>query len=212
MLKFFSKISIVLVALLLISTISQAQKPQQVLNFSKLRCYVTYFNTLDTEVVKNYVPNSQAFNWLSKNIPLFECPDTTLQQMYYYRWWSFRKHLVKTPDGFIFTEFITPVKFAGIYNTISSALGHQIYEGRWLRNPQYINDYISFWLFVDKKQAKPHFHSFSSWIDDAVYQRYLVNPDKTFLKQLLPALDADYKLWETERQFANHLFWQFDVR
>ena len=212
MLKFFSKISIVLVALLLISTISQAQKPQQVLNFSKLRCYVTYFNTLDTEVVKNYVPNSQAFNWLSKNIPLFECPDTILQQMYYYRWWSFRKHLVKTPDGFIFTEFITPVKFAGIYNTISSALGHQVYEGRWLRNPQYINDYISFWLFVDSKQPKSHFHSFSSWLDDAVYQRYLVNPDKAFLKHVLPVLAADYQQWETERQLPNQLFWQFDVK
>jgi hypothetical protein len=207
-----SKSVVPFLVLVLFGSMGRAQNAGAVLNTGQLKKYVSYFNSIDTEAVKNYVPNAESFDWLSKNIPLFECPDTTIQRMYYYRWWSFRKHLVKTPDGFVFTEFITPVKFAGEYNTISSALGHQINEGRWLRDPQYINDYISFWLFTDSKLPKTHFHGFSSWVDDAVYQRYLVNTDKAFIQKLLPALNADYKLWETEKQLPNGMFWQFDVK
>ena len=189
-----------------------AQKGPQPALTARVKSYINYFNSLDTEAVKNYVPNAQSYDWLVKNIPMFECPDTTIERMYYYRWWSFRKHLVQTPTGFVFTEFITPVKFAGIYNTISSALGHQVNEGRWLHDDHYVQDYVSFWLFEDPKQAKPHFHSFSSWVDDAVYSNYLVNPDKAYIKRILPALDADYRRWEAERQLPNQLFWQFDVK
>jgi len=199
-------------ALLFAVGICHAQKPMHALTTAKLDKYVKYFNSIDTEAVKNLVPNAQSAEWLKKNIPLFECPDTTLQRMYYYRWWSFRKHLEKTPDGFVFTEFITPVKFAGVYNTISSAVGHQVDEGRWLHDQQYIKDYISFWLFTAPKQPKPHGHNFSSWIDDAVYSQYLVNPDKAYVQHLLPALDADYRQWEAEKQLPDHTFWQFDVR
>jgi len=200
------------VVLFLTAGISYAQNPKHTLGTTKLKKYVGYFNSIDTEAVKNFVPNADSYNWLAQNIPLFECPDSTIEQMYYYRWWSFRKHLVKTPTGFVFTEFITPVKFAGIYNTISSALGHQVNEGRWLHNKQYIEDYVSFWLYEDPKQAKPHFHGFSSWVDDAVYSDYLVTQDKAYIKRILPALDADYRLWETERQLPDGSFWQYDVK
>ena len=179
----------------------------------KLKKYVNYFNSLDTEAVKNYIPNAAAADWLAVNIPLLECPDQVIEQNYYYRWWTFRKHLVKTPDGFIFTEFIEPVKHAGKYNSISCALGHHLYEGRWLKNTSYLKDYINFWLYkADIGESKQRFHQFSSWVDDAVYQNYLVKPDPSFLKQILPALAADYGKWESERQLKNGLFWQYDVR
>jgi hypothetical protein len=48
--------------------------------------------------------------WL-KTSPVFECPDSAIQRIYDYRWWTFRKHLKQTPAGFIFDEFITPVSF-----------------------------------------------------------------------------------------------------
>ncbi|MFC0512918.1 glycosyl hydrolase family 65 protein [Mucilaginibacter angelicae] len=185
---------------------------KHVLGFEKLKTYVDGFNKTDTETVKNYITNDHAYDWLAKNVPLFDCPDSAIQKIYYYRWWTFRKHLKQTPDGFIFTEFITPVSFTGVYNSSSSALGHQVYEGRWLHDLQYINQYINFWLYVDPKQKKPHLHAFSSWIDDAVYNYYLVNLDKKFVEQALPSLNADYHVWETEKQLPSKLFWQFDVR
>jgi hypothetical protein len=165
-----------------------AQKAH-VLTTDKLNKYVNYFNSIDDEAVKNYVPNAQSFDWLSKNIPLFDCPDSAIQEVYYYRWWSFRKHLKQTPDGFIFTEFITPVNHAGKHNAISSGLGHHIYEGRWLLNQQYINEYINFWLYVDPAHKVQRFHSFSSWIDNAVYNRYLVNQDRDYLGKIFLTLE-----------------------
>ncbi|MEA5460406.1 glycosyl hydrolase family 65 protein [Arcicella sp. LKC2W] len=184
-----------------------------VLNNEKLAKYVQQFNALDSEeAVVNYVANKESLHWLSENIPLFECPDSTIQTVYYYRWWALRKHLKQTSDGFIFTEFITNVKHAGKHNAISSALGHHIYETRWLHNQQYADDYINFWLHIDPKHSVQRFHAFSSWIDDAVYNRYLVNLDKSFLEKNLITLSNDYKLWETERQLSNGMFYQFDVK
>ncbi|KQS35735.1 glycosyl hydrolase family 65 protein [Pedobacter sp. Leaf194] len=180
---------------------------------AKLKTYVDYFNSIDTEAVKNFIPNVQSYDWLAENVPLLECPDEVIEKNYYYRWWSYRKHLVKTPEGFIFTEFIEPVKHAGKYNSISCALGHHIYEGRWLKNNEYLKEYINFWLYkADVGQTKQRFHQFSSWVDDAVLANYMVKPDAGFLQNILPALDVDYQKWEKERQLKSGLFWQHDVK
>ncbi|HUC82219.1 MAG TPA: glycosyl hydrolase family 65 protein [Flavisolibacter sp.] len=178
----------------------------------KFADYVTYFNAVDSEYAVNYIPNAKAQEWLSQNIPVFEAPDTTLEKIYYYRWWALRKHLKQTPDGFVFTEFITPIGHAGKHNTVSSGLGHHINELRWLRDQKYLDDYINFWLHVDPKTPKPHLRAFSSWLQWAIYNRYLVHPDKSFLQKNIAVLDEDYKAWEREKGTPSGLFWQFDVR
>ena len=166
--------------------------------------YVQYFNTMEDESVTNYISNANSWDWLQKDIPLFECPDRTVEEMYYFRWWSFRKHLERTPDGFVFTEFLTrPLP-------VSSALGHQIREGRWLRDQKYLDDYVRYWL--RNPFNRQQLHKYSSWLDDALYQRYLVTEDKGFLVSLLGDLTRDYAEWEQERLATNGLFWQYDVR
>ncbi|UOQ67954.1 hypothetical protein MUN86_08895 [Hymenobacter volaticus] len=188
------------------------QRPPFVLTTDKLRSSVAWFNSMDQETVVNHVPNAQAADWLAEQVPLFECPDSLLQQTYYYRWWTYRKHLKQTPDGYVFTEFITPMNHAGKHNTISSALGHHLNEGRWLHDSQYIDQYLRFWLFADPKQPKPKLRAFSSWLQDAVYSMYLVNPNKALVQELLPVLHTDYRQWEKEKMLPNGMFWQFDVR
>lgn len=209
---YHSKVYCLLFAAFFLTLFCSAQKNEVGLSTAKLKQYVSYFNAVDSEYAVNYVPNAKAYDWLSQNIPLFECPDTTLEKIYYYRWWAVRKHLKETPDGFVFTEFITPMNHAGKYNTISSALGHHIYELRWLHNQNYLNDYVNFWLHVDPKTPKPHLHAFSSWLQNAVYNRYLVNLDKNFLQKNMAVLNEDYKAWEAEKGLPSGLFWQFDVR
>lgn len=192
--------------------VCQAQSPFEVLDDSLITHYTEVFNAQDPETVVNLVSNAESADWLSANIPRFACPDSTLESIYYFRWWSFRKHLKQTPHGYLFTEFILPVKHDGAFNSISCALGHQIYEGRWLHQPEYIKQYVDFWLDYEQHQPGSKFHNFSNWLSDAVYQWYLVNGDDRFLIGRLPALDADFKRWEDERLLPSGLFWQHDVK
>ncbi|HET7625955.1 MAG TPA: glycosyl hydrolase family 65 protein [Verrucomicrobiae bacterium] len=174
--------------------------------------YIERFNSMEDENITNFISNSESWNWLQKEIPFFECPDREVDEMYYYRWWSFRKHVVKTPRGFVFTEFLTPVGHAGAFNTISCAAGFHLAEARWLRDPRYVQDYIRFWLRGDDGKPEPHFHKYSSWFASAVYGDYLVNDDPLFTTNLLADLIADYQAWQQEHQLTNGLFWQYDVR
>jgi len=183
-----------------------------VLNPQDFKHYVDRFNSMEDEHVVNAVPNTQAWSWMQANIPLFECPDKTLEEIYYYRWWTYRKHIKDTPDGRVLTEFITKVNHSGRYNTVSCALGHHLYEGRWLRDQGLLNEYVHFWLRGRDDSPQSHLHKYSNWLPDALYNRYLINYDSTFLVDLLPDLVKDYQQWETEKQLDNGLFWQYDVK
>lgn len=174
--------------------------------------HIEHFNAMEPETIVNHIPNAQSWDWLQQNIPLFECPDRSVEEIYYFRWWSFRKHIKQTPKGFVITEFLTPVSHAGEFNTISCATSLHIAEGRWLRDDRYLNNYVHFWLRGDNGKPAKKFHNFSSWFAAASWDRYLVNSDQKLLVQLLPDLVADFRTWETERQLPNGLFWQYDVR
>jgi Mannosylglycerate hydrolase MGH1-like glycoside hydrolase domain/Glycosyl hydrolase family 65, C-terminal domain len=174
--------------------------------------YITYFNSMTNENVTNFISNADSWDWLRQNIPFFTCPDREVEQMYYYRWWSFRKHLVQTTNGFVFTEFLTPVFWAGPYDTISCAAGHHLMEGRWLHDERYIDNYILFWLGGHDGGPQPKFHAFSSWFAAAVYDCYLVNHDRHFVTNVLDDLVADYQTWQRDHQLTNGLYWSYDVR
>jgi hypothetical protein len=191
---------------------SHAAETFAVLKPAAFRHHIQHFNTMEPETVVNRIPNAHSWDWLEKNIPLFECPDHDVEAIYYFRWWSFRKHLKQTPKGFVITEFLPPVSHAGEFNTISCATSLHLAEGRWLRDDRYLNDYTKFWLHGENGKPAKKFHNFSSWFAAAAWDRYLVNNDKNFLVKLLPDLVADYRAWETERQLTNGLFWQYDVR
>ena len=183
-----------------------------VLDASAFKHHVDYFNTMEPESIVNHISNNQSWAWLRSNIPFFECPDKSFEQIYYFRWWTFRKHLKTTPDGFVFTEFLDKVGHSGKYNTISCALGHHIYEGTWLRDKRYIDEYARFWYTGHEGGLQPHFHRYSNWGTWALYRRFLVNPDKKFIAGLLDSFLRGYEAWEKEHGLENGLFWQYDVR
>jgi hypothetical protein len=191
------------------SVVSQSQF---LLDPAAFRYYVDFFNAMVPEEIVSYVPNAAAWEWMQANIPFFTCPDGDVEQIYYYRWWAYRKHIEKTAVGFLITEFLKPVKHAGEYNALSCAFGHHVAEGRWLRDPQYIDQHINFWLHGGPNGAlHPKLHQFSGWTSAAVYDHWLVNGDRDFLLSQLDALLVDYTTWEQERLLPSGLFWQFDV-
>jgi hypothetical protein len=187
--------------LLFNSSVLSAESTLKPVSFSH---YIEHFNTMEDENVTNFISDADSWNWLSKEIPFFECPDREVEEMYYFRWWSFRKHLEKSPDGFVFSEFLIRS------NPISSALGHHLMEGRWLHDQNYFDDYVRYWYHSETNRVQ--LHKYSGWVADALYQRYLVTSDKKFLTARLEDMVRDYEQWEHERLTTNGLFWQYDVR
>jgi hypothetical protein len=187
-----------------------ALKP--LLDRSSFRHYIDQFNRDDKEDVAGLIHNDDAWDWITANVPFFSCPDADIELTYYYRWWAYRKHIEKTPVGFLLTEFLKPVKHATTYNAISCAAALHINEGRWLRDPRYLDDYVRFWLRGGPNGGlQEHFHQFSGWISAAVYDRWLADARTPQMVGLLDALQTDYRAWEQERQVESGLFWQRDV-
>jgi len=189
-----------------------AQSKPLVLKQSSFKHYVDHFNTMEEENIKQAIPNDSAWWWMKQNIPLFECPQKNFEEMFYYRWWTLRKHIKKTEQGFVFTEFLVQRSYADKYNLISSALGHHIYESRWLHDKKYMDDNLHIWYRGNNGKPLNKLRFYSGWNADAVYRRYLVNGDKNFLVDLLPDLEQDYAGWEQEKKSPDGLFWQYDVR
>ena len=189
-----------------------AQKEGFVLKTEQFRHYADYFNNMEDENIVQAIPNAQSWEWMKNNIPLFECPQQNFEEIFYYRWWTLRKHIKKTDQGYVFTEFLVQRSYADKYNLISSGLGHHIYESRWLHNKIFADDNIRIWYRGNEGKPLKKLRFYSSWNMDAIYNRYLVNGDKTFLLNIYPDLKEDYAAWETERRGADGLFWQYDVR
>jgi hypothetical protein len=183
------------------------------LDSSDLLRYVDEFNSADNATHEGMIPNADVAEWMAENTPLFDCPDATVEKTYYFRWWTYRKHIKQTPQGVVLTEFLKPVNHAGPFNTVSCALGHHLAEGRWMRDQRPLDDYVRFWFHSGPNSTPAaHFHKYSSWIAAALYNRYLVTNDRNFVVELLDDLIADYERWEADRQRDDGLFWQFDVR
>ena len=183
----------------------EARLPSARLKPDTFRHYVENFNRLDRETVATHIHNAAAWDWMAENIPLFECPDKDLEEIYYFRWWTYRKHIKQTPEGFIVTEFLPDVPWAGKDNSINCAAGHHFYEGRWLHNPQYLDDYARFWF---RKGGEPRKYSF--WAANSLYARSLVVGEFGLPKELLPDLIHNYEAWEKDHLDASGLFWQND--
>lgn len=195
---------------LVMATFSDAAAPKPahfVLKAESFRQMIEDFNKHDHELYRGFYPNTAAWDFLEANIPLLDCPDEDIQRTYYFRWWTYRKHIKQTPDGFIVDEFLPKVDWAGKYNSISCAAGHHLYEGRWLKAPNYMDDYSVFWF---RKGGEPRRYSF--WAANAIWARYCVNGNKSFAIGLLPDLMANYEAWEKSHRDANGLYWQSDDR
>lgn len=180
----------------------------QVLDKDAYRHYIDRFNEGDNELYRlGEFPNEKAWEFLAGNIPFFDCPDKQLEETYYFRWWTYRKHIRMTPAGYIITEFLPDVGWAGKYNSICCPAAHHFMEGRWLKDPKYLTDYARFWF---AGEASPRSYSF--WAADAVDNFCRVHPDDALERELFPLLETNYAAWEAEKLDSTGLFWQYDNR
>ena len=168
--------------------------------------YIDKFNRDDEQCHPTLIGNDQAAAWMQENIPLFECPDSEIEETYYFRWWTYRKHIKSTPYGYIVDEFLPDVPWAGNYNSINCSSNHHLYEGRWLKQAEkYLDKYCEFWFSYAKYPRM-----YTTWIEDSLYNYCKVKGDFSLVLNLLPKMTDDYHEWEKTHLNESGLFWSHD--
>ncbi|GID29353.1 MGH1-like glycoside hydrolase domain-containing protein [Paractinoplanes brasiliensis] len=164
-------------------------------------------------------------DWYEANIPFVDLPDAEIEKTYYYRWRTFKEALKYTgpKDGWIVSEFLGPVGYSAPFGGINAAAGHHLYEGRWLRDRRYLDDYLDYWLTGSGSEAKPATedlnknttdwaHQYSFWAVDAAVARAEVTGDWKFLTDRMAALEKQYEGWKrTNFDAARGVYWQTPV-
>lgn len=106
------------------------------------------------------------------------------------------------------TEWLPKPEFAdGFYGALPDAAPLHLGEARWLRDPKIAEDDARYWFSAD---ADPH--KYSSALADAVRRVTYADGHRSLGIELLPAMEASYRLWETQQRDANGLFWSIDTR
>ena len=138
--------------------------------------YIKEFIANDEELYFNDIPNEKSLEFLEEQIPIIELPDKIIERTYYFRWWTYRKHIKKTISGYVITEFLPEVSWSTEHNTISCAANFHIREGRWLKDSEgIIKNYVNFWLTFPKKMF-----SYSMWLVAVVEEYCQIHGDWAF--------------------------------
>lgn len=162
-------------------------------------------------------PSEAAWPWMAREIPFFDAPDKATEEMYYFRWYAFKKHIVQTPTGYVITEWLPKPNFPnpahpdGSYGALVDAAPFHLDEARWLHTRAIAEDDARFWYKPDVP-GSPNIRKYSAAMATAVREVTLANGDSSLAISLLPQLTRVYRDWETAQQDPNGLFWSIDTR
>jgi hypothetical protein len=180
-----------------------------VLKPADYRHYVDLFHEQEREATGKLYEGEggeDTWTWMQHEIPWFDSSDKQFEEMYYFRWYAWKKHLVKTPAGYIITEWLPKPAMAD-FGALPDAAPFHIAEARWLREPDIAEDDARYWFSpgVDS-------HKYSDDLATTVRDLTLANGNRALGTSLLPSMIANYKLWEAMQQDPNGLFWSIDTR
>ncbi len=182
-----------------------------VLKPADYRHYVDLFREQEREAIGKLYEGEggeDSWTWMQREIPFFDSSDKHFEEMYYFRWYAWKKHLVKTPHGYVITEWLPKPEFTdGSYGALPDAAPFHIAEARWLREPAIAEDDARYWFSpgIDS-------HKYSDAMAATVRDLAFANGDRALGASLLPSLKANYKAWEDTQQDSNDLFWSIDTR
>jgi hypothetical protein len=186
--------------------VSPAQ-PFALLHPSDYQHYVAQFAADEREATGKQPADE--WPWLAASIPLFDSSNKQFEEMYYFRWYAWQKHLVATPRGFIITEWLPKSDQPdGFYGALPDAAPFHLGEARWLRNSRIADDDARLWADPAAGGRKYSF----PWAE-SVREITLATGDASLGTELLDALMANYKAWEASNLDTSvGLFWQIDTR
>jgi hypothetical protein len=181
-----------------------AEQPFAVLHPADYQHYVAQF-AIDEHEATGQQP-ADAWPWMQANIPFFDSSNKQFEEMYYFRWYAWEKHLVSTPRGFIITEWL-PKPGEPVYGALPDAAPFHLGEARWLRDPRIASDDARLWADANAGARKYSF----PWAE-SVRQVTLATGDVKLGADLLDALIANYNAWDDHFDPAIGLYWQIDTR
>ncbi len=168
--------------------------------------YILKFDAQELAATHQAAPDE--WPWLEENIPLFDCSNKEFEEMYYFRWFAWEKHVVHTPDhGYLITEWLhrPDLPNGGV---LPDAAPFHLGEARWLRNPEIAEDYARYWISPD---ARPRLYSFA--LASSVRDVTLATGDAKLGTGMLSGLVANYDAWvATQFDPSVGLFWSIDTR
>ncbi|KIV78006.1 hypothetical protein PV11_09774 [Exophiala sideris] len=187
--------------LLMLLPLSHAQDPS--------RPYPLPDSFLSTTTILNHSAYIQGFDdsqWYLDNIPFVDFPDSTIQEIYYYRTSVLKRHLVYAHQGhgWVFTEFIQPVPWASKFQSIPDSAPHQILEARWLRDPRYINDVIQ--LYTRGGLEAIAGITYTHYLQDSFLEAAQATGDVAFLQSQIDGMIKMYHLWNSTRDNTTGLY------
>jgi len=156
-------------------------------------------------------------DWYAANVPVVDLPDAHAEAVYYYRWRVLKEHLRYTEPGtgWVLTEFLDCCGYAAPYQAINAAAGHQLAEGRWLRDQRYLDDYEDYWLTgpgqiepAQNPEAADWAHQYSFWAVSAIVERAKVTGNLDRLRSLQPELETFVEDWGNQFDPEVGLYWQ----
>lgn len=164
--------------------------------------YVPEFNRNDDELYTNAIPNAAAEAFLRENAPSFTCPDKDIERTYHFRWWTYRKHIKRSScGGWVVTEFLPPVPWAGPENTINCAMGHHIREGRWLKDSSVTWEYLKFMLGKGRVNGP---RAYACWPGVSLLDWLDVTGDVKRALELKPLVEKNFVAWEKGWKVGRH--------
>ncbi len=158
-----------------------------------------------SEKEKRHTVRNNEFSPFEIGIPLLDISDETIEEIYYFRWQTYAGQIKTTPDGYVVTEFLPDVSWAGKYNTINCPAGHHFYEGRWLHDRKILSDYAKFWF---TEGAQPRKYSF--WAADAILTACRTWGSYALIEEIYESAKKNVLEWEKSHKRDTGLFYQID--
>ena len=174
------------------------------MNYEK---YFDKFNANDPELFPTLIKNCAAKEFLRENAPRLYCPDEVIEETFAFRTWTMRKHIKLTEAGYVITEFLPDVSWAGKYNTINCPLFHHLREFRWLKSADDYLDYITF--FTRGEGAKYSYHNPAL---AAMYDYCILTKNEDYLIRNVDAFEEYFDGWAENHLTDNGLYWSIDDR
>jgi hypothetical protein len=149
-----------------------------------------------------------AWPWMQREIPWLDSSDKAFEEMYYFRWYAWKKHVVHAATGYIITEWLPKPGFKdGSFGALPDAAPFHLAEARWLHDRSIAEDDARFWF-----RPGVDIRKYSDAMATAIRDVTLANGDRQLANGLLPEMIRVYHDWENTQQDTNGLFWSIDTR